>query len=149
MPVIYPSHPRVQARGTRQEAPKVRAIAYSSNADRLAWIEKELAATYLTIGRSISAVISSLIEDPAPRPQILVIDLDALSPGEILELHAIREAGWTGTIIGLGKVPASLRHSLNIDKILRFPLVDHTLRDTIAQIRYDAPTTRLPVFADL
>lgn len=149
MPVIYPSHPRVQARGPRTDAPKVRVIAYSTSPDRMAWIEKELTSTFLTIGRSISAVIGALIEDPAPRPAVLVIDLDLLSAGEILELHAIREGGWTGAIIGIGKVPPSLRHSLNIEKLLRFPLVDDALRDAVADIRFDAKTTRLPVFADL
>src|SRR5258706_5999743 len=142
MTVIHASHPRLQARGARPEAPRVRAIAYSSTTQRMQWIEKELAATYLTIGRSVAAVVSALIEDPAPRPQILVIDLDSLSPGEIMDLHAIREGAWTGTIIGLGRVPPSLRHSLNIDKVLMFPLVDDMLRDTIAQIRFDGPTMR-------
>ena len=149
MPVIYPSHPRVQARGPRADAPKVRVIAYSSSPDRMNWIEKELSSTFLTIARSISAVIGALIEDPAPRPAVLVIDLDPLSAGEILELHAIREGGWTGAIIGLGKVPPSLRHSLNIETTLRFPLVDDALHDAVAEIRFDAKTTRLPVFADL
>src|SRR5687768_15261699 len=118
------THPRTLARGTKRPAtPRVRAIVYSPIEERTRWIETELARsdTLLQVARSVAHVVSALVEDPAPRPQILVIDLDALTPGEILDLHAIREHGWTGTVVALGRVPASLRASLGVARAIAAP----------------------------
>jgi hypothetical protein len=115
------SHPRLRARGTRR--PKLahdglHAIVYApTHAD---WVERELAGTPLTVeqARSIVDVIEALVGGPAPRPQYLIVEIESLSVGELLELHAIRELGWFGTMIGLGHVSLSLRKSLRIDRAL-------------------------------
>ena len=140
-------HPRIYARTSRGNvASPVRTLIYSPDPARAEWLEQELEGMVLSIGRSIAYVVAALTEDPAPRPQVLVIDLDLLTPGELLELHAIREGGWCGKVIGLGRVPPSLADSLGVDTVLTFPVLPDALRDTVAAIKFDAATTRLPVY---
>jgi hypothetical protein len=115
------SHPRLRARGTRR--PKlahdgIHAIVYApAHAD---WVERELAGTPMTVEQagSIKQVMEALLGTPPPRPQYLIVDVEQMSVGELLELHAIREQGWFGTVIGLGHVALSLRKSLGIDRTL-------------------------------
>jgi hypothetical protein len=96
-------------------------------------------------GRGIAHVIAALVVDPAPRPQILVIDFDALHPAEILELHTIRDQGWCGTIFALGKVPVALRKSLRIEQVLDTQR-ENALRSAVGDVGFDAQTRRLPIF---
>jgi hypothetical protein len=121
---------------------------YAPEADRADWIERELRHEdiMIQIGRGITDVIASLVDDPAPRPQILVIDFDAMHPGEVLELHSIRERGWTGTIFAIGKVPVGIRKSLRIEQVLGV-LVDSSLRIAVTDVGFDAKTRRLPIFS--
>lgn len=142
------SHPRVGfAKGTRAPAPQVRVLVYAPHATHARWIERELARddVALVVARDIPHVIAALVEEPAPRPQLLVIDVDAIPPAELLELHAIREGGWFGTIYALGKVPVALRRSLRIDHVLAKP-VDHVLRGAVDDLGFDARTRKLPTF---
>jgi hypothetical protein len=124
----------------------VRAVVYAPVATRRQWAERELIGEEIVtrIGRSITEVIAMLVDEPAPRPQILVVDFDSLHPGEILELHAIRDRGWTGTIFALGKVPHELRKSLRIEQVLG-KLVDNALRVAVSDVGFDAQTRRLPI----
>jgi hypothetical protein len=144
------SHPRVQARGTRTDSPPgVIAIIYSPLPERMQWIEAELASggAVIQIGHNVNHLVAALVEDPAPRPQLLVVDVDNVSAGELLELHAIREQGWTGTIIAIGKVPVALRKSLGIDVTLGLPLADGCLTQAVARQKhtFNAPTTQIPL----
>jgi hypothetical protein len=136
------------ARGTRSDAlPRPRAIIYSPSTLRLGFLENELAHdTVLTVARSVTSIVGALVEDPAPVPQVLVIDLEMLEPVEILELHAVRHRGWCGTIIALGHVPAELRRSLGVDRVLALPVPCDALRDLVTGIPFDAKTIRIPVF---
>jgi hypothetical protein len=86
--------------------------------DHETWVKSELAGTELTIdvAPSVKRVVEILIDDSAPRPQILIVDFNSMSAGELLHLHSIREQGWFGTVIALGRVPASLRKSMNIER---------------------------------
>jgi hypothetical protein len=126
----------------------VRAVVYAPDEARAAWIERELLGEEIVIqtGRGITDVICALVEDPPPRPQILVIDFDALGAGEILELHAVRDRGWTGTIFALGKVPAELRKSLRVEEVLT-KLAPNALREAVSEVGFDAQTRRLPIFS--
>jgi len=142
-------HPRVVfAKGTRVVKNAVRAVVYSPNEARAEWVERELAHEELMIQicRGVREIIAALVDDPAPRPQILVVDFDALDPGAILELHSIRERGWTGTVFALGKVPVGIRKSLHIEQVLA-TLVDNTLRIAVAEIGFEKQTRRLPVLS--
>lgn len=82
------------------------------------WIRSELAGTGLTTRfvRSVGEVVSALVEAPPPRPQILIVDFSAVSAGELLHLHSIREQGWFGSMIAIGRVALSLRASLGIER---------------------------------
>ncbi|MBA3503996.1 MAG: hypothetical protein M4D80_23535 [Myxococcota bacterium] len=126
----------------------VRAVVYAPGSGRAEWIERELEhdEILLQIGRSITEVIASLVDDPPPRPQILVIDFDVLPAGELLELHSVRERGWTGTIFAIGKVPVSIRKSLRIEQVLSTP-VDYALRGAVTDVAFDAKTRRLPIIS--
>jgi hypothetical protein len=141
-------HPRLFAKGSRLIENAVRAVIYAPNETRAAWIERELLGEEIVIqtGRGIRQMIAALVDDPPPRPQILVLDFDALSGGEILELHTIREQGWCGTIFAIGKVPVGIRKSLRIETTLD-TLIDNALRLAVSELGFDAKTRRLPIFA--
>jgi hypothetical protein len=111
------------------------------------WVETELQHDQVMtqIAFSIAHVVSALVEDPPPRPQILVADFDELDPGEILHLHVLRERGWFGRIIALGSLPPALRTSLAVECVIDAPLVPDTLRTAITSNGFAAQTTKLPV----
>jgi len=148
-------HPRVYARGTRQGAaplPTLRVIAYATNEQRTHWVESELAGANALIqyGRNVEHIVAALVEDPPPRPQVLIVDFDAISAGDLMHLHAIREHGWCGRIIGIGVVPKPLRMSLGIERVLNTPLQSGMLRETLGELEtgFEAMTTRIPVVLD-
>lgn len=82
------------------------------------WIKSELAGTRLEldIAVSIKQVVRLLTEEPPPRPQLLIVDFNSMNAAELLHLHSIREEGWFGAIVALGRIPASLRKSLNVER---------------------------------
>lgn len=150
-------HPRVLAKGTNGHPAKmhrggVRTIVYAPSSQRAAWIEAELerAGACVQIGRSIDHVVLALIDDPPPRPQLLVIDVDALSGAELLRLHAIREAAWFGTIVALGTVPKPLRSSLSIARVLQAPFVEGALVESLELklTESSALTVPMPTFLE-
>jgi hypothetical protein len=125
----------------------VRVLVYAPSPERAAWIDSELANhdAVVQIGFSVGHVVSALVEDPPPRPQILVADFDQIAPGELMHLHVLREQGWFGRIIALGDVPSALRSSLVIEHVLRPPLARDSLRGVITNSTFVAATTRIPV----
>jgi hypothetical protein len=125
----------------------VRAIIFSPATERERWIEAELARAraMIQIGYSVRQLVMALCEDPPPRPQILIVDMDSLAPAEVVQLHAIRERGWFGTIVALGNVPPALRRSLQIEKVLTVPFVEDALVDTLAQHRHNTMAHTLPM----
>ena len=142
-------HPRVHNR-TVQEEPVfpgdvVRVLVYAPS--RAAALETELAdkTVLVQIGFSVAQVVSALIEDPPPRPQILIADFDDMGPGEIMHLHVLREQGWFGRIIALGELPPALRSSLAVERVITAPFARDVLRDVIRNAGFSGPTTRLPV----
>jgi hypothetical protein len=143
--------PRLRSRGTPPDnlAPgeQIRTLVFAPESTRASWIERELSHAPITIqvGRSIRTIVAALLRDPPPRPQTLIIDLDAISPAELLELHAIREDGWFGRLIALGNVSDELRRSLGIDHVIEQPLIRDSLLDCVAGTRHAAVTTACPV----
>lgn len=141
-------HPRVQLReGRAGSGAVIRVLIYAPLDPARTWIDGELASEpiMVQIGFSVEQTVSALIEDPPPRPQILVADVDAMAGGEILHLHVLREQGWFGRIIALGNVPPALRSSLAIEHTLCPPFVPGSLRDVILSSGFIAPTTKLPI----
>ena len=123
----------------------VRVLVYAPT--RAAALEAAIAdkTVLVQISFSVDHVVSALVEDPPPRPQILIADFDDMGPGEIMHLHVLREQGWFGRIIALGDLPPALRSSLAIERVLDAPFVRDALRDVITETPVVALTTRLPV----
>jgi hypothetical protein len=122
-----------------------RILAFALDAALSAWIEEELSGLGLALqhARSVREAVAALVEDPPPRPQIMVADLDAMTPADVLQLHAVRERGWFGAIIAIGNVADVLQTSLNIDRVLARPLGSEVLRKAVNRIGLDRPTTKL------
>jgi hypothetical protein len=149
------THPRVFARGTRIKTPEtitqaiprtvLHVIVYAPTPERKQWVENELGLdATIQVAHSIKELVSTLVEDSRARPQILVIDLDPLSAGELFHLHQIREHGWCGTIIALGLVPASLRSSLQITRVIRSYL-DRAIADELVKYRCATEERTMPI----
>ena len=138
----------MQRRGGTPDEPSttIRLVVYVVDAERAQWVEEELANEPLTVqvARSVEQVVSALVDDPPPRAQILVLDVDSISPVDLLQLHQIRERGWFGAIVALGQVPAPLRSSLSIGHVLMPPLRKNSLRNTITRAGVALPTTKMP-----
>lgn len=146
-------HPNTLARGTRtsqHKDPALRVIVYAPGEQRGTWIHSELSRVeaLVQIARSVEQIIGALVEDPPPRPQVLVLDLDAIAAGDLLYLHQVRERGWCGRIIGLGTAPPALRASLGIERMLNTPFVRDSLADAIEEIGFHAATKKIPLFDD-
>jgi len=141
-------HPNVRSRAPGSPDQTVRVLALAGDAT-LPWIEEELthATITLQIARSVSHVVSALVEDPPPRATILVCDFDALGAAETMQLHQIRERGWFGTIIGLGRVPDPLRVSLSIGVVIGLPYRAGILRNAIAGAGIGLATTKIPTLS--
>ena len=107
------SHPRVHEQRPSAK-PRLRVMVHAVSAQRSQWVESELGRinAMVQIGHHVEHVVSALVEDPPPRPQVLVVDFDAIKPVDLMQLHDVRERGWCGRIIGLGVVPPALRASL-------------------------------------
>lgn len=123
----------------------IRVLVYAGDGMRLTWIESELEMSGLLVqrGRTIAELVAALVEDPPPRPQVLVADFDLVTTCELQMLHAIRQQGWFGTVFGLGKVSMALRRSLQIERVFSSPLPRHGLRASLASVSHDARTMRI------
>jgi hypothetical protein len=157
-------HPRVTVRGqAAQPAAKAGgedggllgdrplvAVVYAPNAQVARWVEGELERDGSTVqlARTFTNLMRSLVEDPPPRPNVLVVDVDATSPAELMELHSVRPRGWFGTVVALGTVPQPLRESLGIDLVVSPPFVLDQLRDAIAGLRVPVETAVIPIIRD-
>ena len=149
-----PSHPRIQARGTRRDeivnpGDQIRTLIFAHEPTRGSWIEGELSRAPISItiqvARKVRTVVSALVRDPEPRPQVLIVDFDSMSAGELLELHAIRDEGWMGRLIGMGGVTPELIASLGVEQVFRAPLIRDSLLDCVAGTRHAAVTVAIPL----
>lgn len=146
-------HPNTFARGTRtsrRKDPAVRVIVFAPAEQRATWIDNELERIDAVVqtARSVAQIIDALVEDPPPRPQVLVLDLDSIKAGDLLYLHLVRERGWCGRIIGLGTAPPALRASLGIERMLNTPFVRDSLADAVGEIGFHTATKKIPLFDD-
>lgn len=140
----------------------IRCLIFAPEPNRARWVEDELTQASpqmleaneprpkitIQLGRRVRTVVYALTKDPPPRPQVLIVDFDAISAGELFELHAIRHDGWTGRLIGLGDVPPELITSLEVDHVLAAPFVRDTLLDAVAGTTHAAVTTLIPVIPE-
>ena len=117
------------------DAAKAPALALVPDERLAMWLTHELASSdvVLQLVASVNKAVEALIgEDLESRPLMLIVDFDALDAGELLHLHSIRERGWFGALIAIGKVPSDLQASLNIYRTLTRPLSGDALRKTVA-----------------
>jgi hypothetical protein len=123
----------------------LRVLVFASEGARLTWLDGELDATGLVVqrGRTIDEIVAALVEDPPPRPQVLVADFDLISVPELQQLHGMRQQGWFGTVFGLGRVSMALRRSLQIDRVFAAPYQRHALRAALQTLSHDARTMRI------
>jgi hypothetical protein len=142
---------RLRTRGTPRPPAvadeQIRTLVYAPEPSRLAWIERELSHAPITIqlGRRARTIVAALVRDPPPRPDVLVVDFDAVSPAEIAELQALRREGWRGRLIGLGHVTFEQRNALGVDHVFEPPLVRDSLLDCVAGTKHAAVTTACPI----
>jgi len=142
-----PPHPRIQARGTPPHGISIgevtRALCYVPDAFHQTWIEAELALLRISVqtARSVDQLVSALVEDPPPRPQILFADMASMTPAELLHLHAIREHGWFGSVFAIGDVSLLLRSSLRVERVLQPPLSRSLLRSALLGTNHAQMTT--------
>ncbi len=124
---------------------ELRAILYSPLPERTRWMANEIARLGMqsmvacNVTQVVAMVATSL------HPQLAVIDLDTLSAGELFHLHRIREVGWAGTLIALGKVPPSLRRSMGIDRAIVPPYTEGALGQEIAAHLQDSHALTMPI----
>ena len=125
---------------------EARALLFSRLPERTRWMEHEVGRTGIaaTTARSVGQVVEVLLGD-GPRPTLAIIDLDALNAGELFHLHRIREQGWGGTLVALGKVPLSLRSSLGIDRTVPPPYAEDVLCEEIHQHVLDSQASTMPI----
>jgi hypothetical protein len=107
------------------------------------WMREELADArfLLEIADDARVVVLALTEGAPPYPQILIVDLDELSPAELVELHAIRDR-WFGAIIAIGVASPDLRTSLAIDFAVP-PFRPGLLVKAVREIGLSRRTTRM------
>jgi hypothetical protein len=141
------THPNVRTKQPRAVGDVLRAMVYAPTPAVAEWIETELASRRATyqLGRSIEQIVAGLTEDPPPRATVLVADFDAMAPVDVLRIHAIREQGWFGVVIGLGRVPVSLLASLGIDRVIQPPYRQGMLADAVSEAGIMRATTRIAV----
>lgn len=145
--------PRTRTRGTPrdeiQPGEQIRALIFANELTRAQWIESELSRAPISItiqvARKVRTVVSALLRDPPPRPQVLIVDFDAVTAGELLELHSIRHDGWGGRLIGLGSIPPALCASLGVDHVFQAPFVRDSLLDCVAGTKHAAVTIAIPL----
>lgn len=120
-------------------------LVFATDPAVIRWVEEEIDdnRTKFYVMRKLPELIWALTQDVPPRPQILVLDVDALNPAELLELYAARER-WYGSIIALGGVDDDVKTSLNIEYVIGRPLGSESLRKAIGQVGLDRPTTKIP-----
>jgi hypothetical protein len=138
------------ARGSLSAIPVVGdrcAVIFSRLPERSRWMENELmrSGTHAVSASSVAQLVSLLTEPDRTRPPLVVIDLDALTAGELFHLHRIREQGWGGSLFALGRVPMSLRSSMGIDRALPPPFVEDALCEEVVQHREDSKSTTVPI----
>jgi len=137
-----PSHPRARDRRTQQLLGRV--IAFAKDPTLTRWIEQELSGQQLAVEvvNTVREMLDALIHRDPPHAQIVVVDFDAMTPAEVLELHGIRDA-WFGAVIGVGTVTEELRTSLNVERVLDRSLRPGVLRTAVAAVGLDRATTKM------
>jgi len=66
---------------------------------------------------------------------MLVIDFDALTDAQLVDLGVLGRQAFQGTLIALGSVPPEVEEALEIDHVMQRPLGSEVLRKTVEDLR--------------
>ena len=108
-----------------------RLVALCASAHLRSWIEGEVGdlVTARAYAASVTELVGVLSKGGASRDELLVLDLDLLSPPSTFELKAgLEERWWHGTIVGLGALRGVHRRYLSIDRTIDRPFGSEALR---------------------
>ena len=143
-PMFLAAH---RARSTRRRARvgRDRVLVFAPDEAMLRWIEHELFGERVTaqVVDSLVDVVTTLTLVPPPWPQLLILDVAAISPADLELLGSIRAAGWPGMVIAVGDPSDELRRALAIDVVLPRTYQAETLRTAIKHVGIDRPTVPL------
>lgn len=140
-------HPRAIARlrPVPPAAERVRVFVYVGDDTRREWVESELKSTSVVVqtGRSLEDLVCALVEDPPPRPQVLVADFESMSRDELDKVAQIRQLGWFGMVFTVGRTSMAIRNTLHIERVFPTPLQRNALKAAIAGVSHEAQTLRI------
>ena len=120
-----------------------RLITYAPSKAVQSWIAEELSgipcAPYFAA--SLRAAFEALNEEV--RRRVIIVDYDALSKEDLVELRGLRKRVPSGTFIALGEVREHLRAALRITHALPRPLGSETLRILVDELDWQRDTVEL------
>jgi len=108
-----------------------RLVALCASGHLRRWIEGEVAdlVTSRLYAASVTELVDVLSRGGASKSELLVLDLDLLSPPHTFELKTgLEERWWNGTIVGLGSLRGVHRRYLSIDRTIDRPFGSESLR---------------------
>lgn len=139
-PRVRDSSPLLVA-GVELFAPRLITYAQSPSLQR--WIQQELqglrCVPYFTT--SLRAAFEALGEEV--RRRVLIVDYDALTKEELVELRALRKRFQSGTFIALGEVREHLRAPLRVTHVLERPLGSEALRVLVDELENQRDTAEI------
>jgi len=121
----------------------LRLITYAPSEAVRAWITEELSGIPCAphFATSLRAAFDAFGE-PVPR-RVIIIDYDALSKEDLVELRGLRKRVPSGTFIALGEVREHLRAALRITHALPRPLGSESLRILVDELDWQRETIEL------
>jgi hypothetical protein len=127
----------------------LRLITYAPSASAQRWITEELNSLPCIpyFATSLRVAFEALAEEY--RRRVIIVDYDALSKDELVELRMLRSRNTSGTFIALGNVREHLRAPLRVTHVLPRPFGSEVLRNIVDELERQRDTQellRLPRF---
>jgi hypothetical protein len=121
----------------------LRLITYAPAPAVQRWINEELSslACVPCFTTSLVATFAALADEV--RRRVMIIDYDALSKDQLVELRGLRKRHPAGTFIALGQVREHVRAALRITHVLPRPLGSEALRVIVAELDSQRDTLEL------
>jgi hypothetical protein len=121
----------------------LRLVTYAPSQAVQCWIAEELSgiACVPYFATSLRAAFDALSQEV--RRRVIVVDYDALSKEDLVELRALRKRVPNGTFIAIGEVREHLRAPLRITHALPRPLGSEALRIIIDELVWQRDTGEL------
>jgi hypothetical protein len=121
-------------------------VAFAPRSGTLRWIDEELAGeAYKIIGVTTLADLVARLRERAN--QIAVVDFAEMTETDLLALVALRNGGWRGELIGLGRIESEMRTALRPLDVFMRPFGSERLRKTLSEMSVDKSTQLMPAIA--